>query len=156
MKFTLIWIGANSDSEFGGAIDRYFNRIKHFFPIEIITLRPEKARQSRNDLAIMRADSARLIEAIPPRGTTVVVDERGEHLTSVKFAAWLESVIAREPYGVHFVMGGDVGMDDSVRAKADRVLALSSMTLPHQVARLVLIEQLYRACTLMRNVPYHK
>lgn len=156
MKFTLIWVGGNSDSEFAGAIDRYFNRIKHFFPIEIISLRPEKSRQSRNDLAIMHADSAKLLQALPARGTTVVMDERGEHLTSVKFAKWLESVIVREPYGVHFVMGGDVGMDDSVRARGDRMIALSAMTLPHQVARLVLMEQLYRACTLMRNVPYHK
>lgn len=156
MKFTLIWVGENSDREFEVAIDRYFNRIKHFFPVEIVTVRPEKSRQSKSDLAIMHADSARLLQALPSRGTTVVLDERGEHITSVKFAKWLESVIVREPYGVHFVMGGDVGMDDSVRARGDRMIALSAMTLPHQVARLVLIEQLYRACTLMRNVPYHK
>lgn len=156
MKFTLIWVGGNPDAEFGDAIDRYFNRIKHFFPIEIVALRPEKSRQSKSDVSIMHADSARLLDAIPPKGTTVVVDERGEQLTSVKFAKWLESVIVREPYGVHFVMGGDVGMDDRVRARGDRILALSAMTLPHQVARLVLVEQLYRACTLIRNVPYHK
>ena len=53
-------------------------------------------------------------------------------------------------------MGGDVGLDDSVRERADKLLALSAMTLPHQLARVVLVEQIYRACTLMRNIPYHK
>lgn len=156
MKFTLLWIGSNSDAEFGVAVDRYFNRIKHFFPIEIVELKPEKSRQSKSDLAIMRADSARLLSAIPARGTAVAVDERGEALTSLKFASWLENVIAREPYGVHFVMGGDVGMDETVRSRCGKVLSLSAMTLPHQIARLVLVEQLYRACTLIRNIPYHK
>ena len=53
-------------------------------------------------------------------------------------------------------MGGDVGFDDSVRGRADKILSLSTMTLPHQLARVVLVEQIYRACTLMRNIPYHK
>ena len=53
-------------------------------------------------------------------------------------------------------MGGDVGLDQSVRQRADDVLSLSAMTLPHQLARVVLLEQIYRACTLMRNIPYHK
>jgi len=61
-----------------------------------------------------------------------------------------------QPHGVIFVMGGDVGLDQSIRQRADDVLSLSAMTLPHQLARVVLLEQIYRACTLMRNIPYHK
>lgn len=156
MKLTLLWVGPNNDPELGPAIERYFNRIKHFFPIEMVTLKPEKSRQGKSDVSIMHADSARLLSSLPARGTTVVVDERGEPLTSLKFARWLEQTIAREPYGVNFVMGGDVGMDDTVRARADKVLSLSAMTLPHQMARLVLMEQIYRACTIMRNIAYHK
>jgi 23S rRNA (pseudouridine1915-N3)-methyltransferase len=57
---------------------------------------------------------------------------------------------------VNFVVGGDVGFDDSVRARGDKLLSLSAMTLPHQIARVVLLEQIYRACTLMRNISYHK
>lgn len=156
MKFRLIWIGGNSDREFSEAIDRYFNRIKHFFPIEIVELPPEKSRQKKSDAAIMRADSAKLIDALPGRGTTVVLDERGESMTSLKFAKWLEALTVHEPYGVNFVLGGDVGLDDEVRARADKLLSLSAMTLPHQLARVVLLEQIYRACTLMRNIAYHK
>jgi 23S rRNA (pseudouridine1915-N3)-methyltransferase len=156
MKFRLIWIGSNTGGEFGEAIDRYFNRIKHFFPIEVVELPVEKSRQKKSDAAIMRADSARLIEALPGRGITVVLDERGGSMTSLKFAKWLEEITVREPYGVTFVMGGDVGLDDEIRARADKLLSLSAMTLPHQLARVVLLEQIYRACTLMRNIAYHK
>lgn len=104
----------------------------------------------------MRAQSARLLAAIPEKGYTVVLDERGEALDSLKFARWLERMTTNQPHGVNFVMGGDAGLDESIRERADQVLSLSAMTLPHQLARVVLLEQIYRACTLMRNIHYHK
>ncbi len=156
MKLNLIWIRSTSDAEYREAIDRYFNRIKHFFPIEVTEVPPEKDRQKKSDASIMHADSARLLRAIPPKGTVVVLDERGESLTSLKFSEWLERTTTNQPYGVHFVVGGDVGFDATVRDRADKLLALSAMTLPHQLARVILLEQIYRACTLMRNVRYHK
>ena len=104
----------------------------------------------------MRAQSARLLAAIPARGYTVVLDDRGRSMDSLKFAKWLERLTIDQPHGVTFVVGGDVGLSDAVRQRADLLLSLSAMTLPHQLARVVLVEQIYRACTLMRNVPYHK
>lgn len=156
MKLNLIWIRSTSDAEYREAVDRYFNRIKHFLPIELTELPAEKGRQNRSDALIMHADSAKLVSAIPSKGLVVALDERGTQMTSLKFAAWLEREVANQPWGIHFVMGGDIGFDDSVRDRADKLLALSAMTLPHQVARVVLLEQIYRACTLMRNIRYHK
>ena len=104
----------------------------------------------------MRAQSERLIEAIPTAGYTVVLDERGRSMDSLKFAKWLERLTIDSPNGVNFVVGGDVGLDESVKRRADHLLSLSAMTLPHQLARVLLLEQIYRACTLMRNIPYHK
>lgn len=156
MKLNLIWIRSTSDAELREVIDRYFNRIKHFFPIEVTEVAPLKSRQGKSDASIMHADSEKLLSAIPQKGTVVVLDERGAAMTSLKFAAWLEKEIEQQPHGIHFVMGGDVGFDDSVRARAHKLLSLSAMTLPHQLARAILVEQIYRACTLMRNVPYHK
>ncbi len=77
-------------------------------------------------------------------------------MDSLKFAKWLERLTIDQPHGVTFVVGGDVGLSDALRQRADLLLSLSAMTLPHQLARVVLLEQIYRACTLMRNVPYHK
>ena len=157
MKFRLLWPRSTADAELGSVVDRYLNRIKHFFPIEVVEITPGKGGQSAKDAAIIRArDSAGLLAAIPQKGFVVVLDERGQPFDSLKFAKWLERLTVDQPHGVTFVMGGEVGLDESVRERADRLLALSAMTLPHQLARVVLVEQIYRACTLMRNIPYHK
>jgi len=156
MKLRFLWPRSSADADFGEAIDRYFNRIKHFFPAEITELPPERGRQSSDDLAMMRGQSARLLAAMPDRGHVAVLDERGQTLDSLKFARWLERLTIDSPHGVTFVVGGDAGLDESVRKRADTLLSLSPMTLPHQLARVVLMEQIYRACTLMRNIRYHK
>ncbi|HYR29148.1 MAG TPA: 23S rRNA (pseudouridine(1915)-N(3))-methyltransferase RlmH, partial [Thermoanaerobaculia bacterium] len=136
--------------------ERYLSRIKHFYPLEVVEVASERGRQRQSDVAIMRAQSARLLAAIPDRGYTVVLDERGQTLDSLKFAKWLERLTIDSPHGVNFVVGGDVWFDETVRKRADKLLALSPMTLPHQFARVILLEQIYRACTLIRNIPYHK
>jgi len=156
VKFRFIWTGSHADAELAGAAERYLNRIKHFFPIEVVEVAAERGRQARSDVAIMRAQSARLLSAIPERGLVVVLDERGQTFDSLKFAKWIERLTIDQPHGINFVVGGDVGFDDSVRTRADKLLALSPMTLPHQFARVILLEQIYRACTLMRNISYHK
>jgi 23S rRNA (pseudouridine1915-N3)-methyltransferase len=156
MKFRFIWAGANSDKEFAEATDRYLNRIKHFVPVEVIAIKPERGRQNASDVSIMRAQSARLLAAIPDRGHTIVLDAAGQALDSLKFARLLERLTIDSPNGVNFIVGGDVGLDETVKRRADRLLSLSAMTLPHGLARVVLLEQIYRACTLMRNIPYHK
>jgi 23S rRNA (pseudouridine1915-N3)-methyltransferase len=157
MKIRLIWPRSTADAELAAVIDRYLNRIKHFLPIEVVEIAAGKGGQSAKDAAIIRArDSAALLAAIPQKGFVAVLDERGQPFDSLKFAKWLERLTVDQPHGVTFVMGGDVGLDDSVRQRADKVLSLSAMTLPHQLARVVLVEQIYRACTLMRNIPYHK
>jgi 23S rRNA (pseudouridine1915-N3)-methyltransferase len=137
-------------------IDRYLNRIKHFYGVEVKEVAGERGRQGTEDASIMRAQSARLLEAIPRHGYTVVLDERGRAMDSLKFAKWLERLTIEQPHGVTFVLGGDVGLTEAVRKRADLLLSLSAMTLPHQLARVVLLEQIYRACTLIRNIPYHK
>jgi 23S rRNA (pseudouridine1915-N3)-methyltransferase len=156
MKFRFIWAGSHADAELAQAAERYLNRVRHFFPVEVIEVPPQRGRQAQSDVAIMRAQSARLLAAIPDRGHVVVLDERGQLFDSLKFAKWVERLTVDSPHGVNFVVGGDVGFDDSVRARADKLLALSPMTLPHQFARVILLEQVYRACTLMRNISYHK
>ena len=156
MKISLVWPASSSEKDFAEAIDRYLKRIRHFYPIEVVEVAAERGRQTQSDATTMRSQSSRLLAAIPARGTVVVLDERGQMLDSLKFARWLERLTIDSPHGIHFVVGGDVGFDDSVRNRADKVLSLSAMTLPHQVARVVLLEQIYRACTLMRNIRYHK
>ena len=156
MKFRIIYAGSTADAELAAVLERYLNRVRHFFPVEVTEVAPGRGRQAQNDVAIMRAQSARLLAAVPDRGYTVVLDERGRTFDSLKFAKWIERLTIDQPHGVNFVIGGDQGFDDSVRERADTLLSLSPMTLPHQLARVILMEQIYRACTLMRNIAYHK
>lgn len=156
MKFRVVWVGSTSDIEFRDAVDRYLGRIRHFFPIEVIEVKPERGRRKRSDAEVVRAESERLLEAVPQRGRLVVLDERGKQLDSLKFAGWLETETNHNPHGISFVLGGDLGLDDTVRSRGDMVLGLGPMTLPHELARVILLEQIYRACTVMRNVRYHK
>ena len=158
MKFRFLWPSSTADPELASVVERYLGRIKHFYPVEVVEVAPERGRQSESDAAIIRrrSESARLLAAIPPRGFNVVLDERGQPIDSLKFAKWLERLTIDQPHGVNFVMGGDAGLDDAVKQRAQKLLSLSAMTLPHQLARVLLLEQIYRACTLMRNIPYHK
>lgn len=156
MKFRFLWPRSTADAELAAVIDRYLNRIKHFYTVEVKEISVGRGGQGTEDASIMRAQSARLMEAIPAKGYTVVLDERGRPMESLKFAKWLERLTIDQPHGVTFVLGGDAGLTDDVRESADLLLSLSAMTLPHQLARVVLLEQIYRACTLMRNISYHK
>ncbi|HVS32663.1 MAG TPA: 23S rRNA (pseudouridine(1915)-N(3))-methyltransferase RlmH [Thermoanaerobaculia bacterium] len=156
MRLTIIQGGSQTGDELAEAADRYIERIRHFFPLEVVHVLPERGRQSADDASIIRAQSAKTLAAIPGRGYTVVLDERGQTIDSLKFAKWLEGLTTSNPYGVNFVVGGDVGLDESVKDRADKLLSVSAMTLPHQLVRVILLEQIYRACTLMRNIRYHK
>ena len=155
MKLRLIWIGKISERPLRQLAERYEERIRQFLPIEMVEVRPEKSR-SRSDSEIIAIESQRLIDALPSQGKIVTMDERGREMTSVQLAKWLERETVHNPHGVSFAMGGDLGLSDEIRSRADMVLALSQMTLPHELARVVLLEQLYRACTLIRNIAYHK
>ena len=156
MKLRFLFAGSHADKELSRVADRYLERIGHFFPIEVISVPPERGRQGQSDASIIRAQSARLGAAIPEKGVLVVLDERGQTIDSLKFARWLERLTIDSPHGVNFVVGGDVGLDATIRQRADKLLSLSPMTLPHQLARVILLEQIYRACTLMRGISYHK
>src|SRR4051794_3745262 len=118
MKLTIVWPRSTADAELASVAERYLNRIKHFLPIEVVETAAERGRQSENDVAIMRAASARLLAAIPAQGHVVALDERGRSIDSLKFAKWLERLTIDQPHGVIFVMGGDVGLDQSVRQRA--------------------------------------
>jgi len=150
-----LWIRSSADAELSAVIERYLSRIKHFYRVELTEIKPPRGRQTGTDGSIIRAQSAGLRSAIGD-GYTVVLDERGRSMDSLKFAKWLERMTIDQPHGVTFIVGGDVGLDDSIRERANLLLSVSAMTLPHQLARVVLLEQIYRACTLIRNIPYHK
>lgn len=154
MRFVLATVGKPRDRHLAAAIQEYETRAARYWPLEVAEVREASGRGVSAEEARAR-EGERLLERLPPAGSVIACDERGERMTSAEFARAL--VAARESArDVGFVIGGAFGLGDSVRTAATRLIQLAPFTLPHELARLVLAEQLYRAGTIARGEPYHK
>jgi 23S rRNA (pseudouridine1915-N3)-methyltransferase len=134
------------------AIAEYERRAARYWPLEVVEIRAEPAR-SRPPGEVRRLEAARLLERAT--GVVVALDERGRSMSTESFTRWMIERRERAD-DASFVIGGAFGLDGGVRDRASLVLSLSPLTLPHEMARLVLAEQLYRAGTIHRREPYHK
>lgn len=154
MKLAIVAVGQRMPDWAQSAYDDYAKRFPPDARVELKTVKTEP-RGTKTVAALLAAERAR-IEALLPRGTRVVVlDERGAALTTVALARQIE---AWQQHGedVAFVIGGPDGLDPGFKAGAQHRIRLSDMTLPHALARVVLIEQLYRAWSVNHNHPYHR
>lgn len=154
MRLLVAVVGKPRDQHLAAAIDDYESRAARYWPLEIVEVREASARGS-NPVGVRLREGERLRERVPPSARLVACDERGDRLTSPQFAALLGEARDRAQ-DIAFVIGGAFGLSDDVRGKAVRAIQLAPWTLPHELARLVLAEQLYRAGTLIRGEPYHK
>ncbi|MEW5916904.1 MAG: 23S rRNA (pseudouridine(1915)-N(3))-methyltransferase RlmH [Gemmatimonadota bacterium] len=151
MRFRLCVVGKPRDKALADAIADYETRAARYWPLEIHEVKTVKA----GDPATVRsAESQRLLDAAGA-AVRVVCDERGKAMDSRTFARWLLT-LQEQARDVAFLIGGAHGVTDSLRNDASRLLALAPWTLPHELARLVLAEQFYRAGTIARGEPYHK
>ncbi len=149
----MLSVGRDRSGWFEPAVQAYAARLQHYTRLELTEL---PASSGRRPAEASRAKEAeRLLAARRPGELLVALDEGGERLDSHGFARLLGDAQGRSA-DLLFVVGGDDGLDAAVRAAAVRVLSLSSLTLPHRLARLVLVEQLYRGFTLLRGEPYHR
>ena len=152
MKFRLVAVGKPPAGPLRDAIADYEQRASRYWPFEVVEVRAEPAR-SRSAAEVRRLEGGRLLDRAA--GTLVALDERGKGLSSEKFAQWM--VGRREKAeDTTFVIGGAFGLDEVVRERAAMLLSLSPWTLQHEMARLLLAEQLFRAGTIHRGEPYHK
>jgi 23S rRNA (pseudouridine1915-N3)-methyltransferase len=152
VKFRIVAVGRPVVGPVSEAIAEYEKRASRYWPLEVIEVKAEPAR-SRSAEDIRRGEAARLLERAT--GTIVALDERGRSFTSDAFAKWVADRRDRAE-DTSFVIGGAFGLDETVRKRAALVLSMAPWTLQHDLARLVLAEQLYRAGTIHRGEPYHK
>lgn len=143
MKLAVVAAGKLRDAGLQSLCDEYGRRIQPFAPLEVVEVR---------DAAGLRT---RWTRSGGPGVLRVLLDERGEQIDSRGLARWLEGWRAAGARQVHFYIGDADGFSAEDRAGADRLLALSRLTLPHRLARLIVLEQLYRAATLLAGHPYH-
>jgi 23S rRNA (pseudouridine1915-N3)-methyltransferase len=152
VKIRIITVGRPPAGSMRDAIAEYETRAARYWPAEFTEVKAEPAR-SRPPDEVRRLEGARLLERAT--GTIVALDERGRSMTTEAFARWISERRDRAE-DTTFLIGGAFGLDRAVRDKATLVLSLSPWTLPHEMARLLLAEQLYRAGTIQRGEPYHK
>jgi 23S rRNA (pseudouridine1915-N3)-methyltransferase len=154
VRLVVATVGKPRDRHLAAAIEDYETRAARYWPLVAAEVR-EASGKGISPADTRRREGERLLERVPEGALLVCCDERGDRLTSSEFATLLGQArdAARD---VAFVIGGAYGLDDSVRAAATRSLQLAPWTLPHELARLVLAEQLYRAGTIARGEPYHK
>lgn len=135
-------------------VDEYTKRMPAESRIDLIELKPED-RTSRAISKVLSLESSRIKAFIPKGAEVIVLDERGTMVKTTELAAWLRSWRA-DGVSPCFVIGGADGLDPALKQTAKRTIALSGCTLPHGFARLILVEQLYRAWSLIENHPYHR
>ena len=146
-------MGRDRSGWFEPAVQGYAERVQRHAELDLLELPAAKGALPPADAR--RREAEALLRKLKPESWLVALDERGTQLDSVELSRLVATArdAGRE---LVFCIGGDEGLDDSVRDRAWKVLALSRMTLPHRLARLVLLEQLYRALSILRGEPYHK
>lgn len=155
MRLLLVAVGDRLPAWAEAAYTEYAKRMPRNARIELKALRPDPRGAGRTPEQSMAAEGARILAAIPPGARRIVLDERGRDLTTRDLARLIEHWRA-DGRDCAFVIGGADGLAPEVRRDADSTIRLSSMTLPHALARVLLAEQLYRAVSILENHPYHR
>jgi len=154
VKLHVLAVGNRQPGWLSDGCAEYLKRMPRELPASVSEIKPE-LRGSKTREQLLAAEKGRIRDVLPATCRIVVLDEKGDDLTTLKLAQRLESWM-QDGRDVALLIGGADGLDDEFKRQADDRVRLSSLTLPHGLARLVLCEQLYRAVSLLRNHPYHR
>jgi len=154
MKLAVLAVGHRQPAWVNEGCAEYLKRMPRELPASVTEIKPE-ARGSKTREQLLAAEKGRIREALQPGSRIVVLDEKGDDLTTLKLAKRLEAWM-QDGRDVALLIGGADGLDEEFKQQADDRLRLSSLTLPHGMARLLLCEQLYRAVSVLKNHPYHR
>lgn len=154
MKLVVLAVGHRQPDWVNDGCAEYLKRMPRELPLSVSEIKPEP-RGSKTREQLLAAEKARIREALPGSCRIVVLDEKGDDLTTLKLAKRLEAWM-QDGRDVALLIGGADGLDEEFKQQADDRLRLSSLTLPHGMARLLLCEQLYRAVSVLKNHPYHR
>lgn len=154
MKTQLLLVGKTTDKYLSAGIDDYAERINHYMQFGITVIPAQKSVGTMNPEQQKTREGSLIMQQIEPQDTVVLLDERGQQLSSMELARWLQKkqLTARR---LVLVVGGAYGFSREIYDRADEQLSLSRLTFPHQMVRLILTEQIYRACTILKGEKYH-
>ncbi|MBI4938393.1 MAG: 23S rRNA (pseudouridine(1915)-N(3))-methyltransferase RlmH [Nitrosomonadales bacterium] len=155
MKLFLLAVGNKMPEWINSGFSEYARRMPREMKIELVEIRPEPRTTGKSIPQIMEAEAGRILAALPGDCLRIALDERGACLTTRQLSLQMQEWM-RGGRDVAFIIGGADGLHESVKSSAQQQLALSPMTLPHGLVRVLLAEQLYRAHSLLHNHPYHR
>ena len=154
MKITLMVVGKTNDARLSALIDEYQQRLKHYVPFELVVIPDVKNAKSLSEEQLKTAEGSAILSALTPSMEVILLDEHGREYRSIEFADFLQKKMG-SGRDLTLIIGGAYGFSKDVYARADGKISLSQMTFSHQMIRLMAIEQIYRAMTILRNEPYH-
>lgn len=156
MKLRIIAIGKLSASFYKAGVAEYLARIKRYINTEVVEIKEGGGSSGKKaSPQLIEQEGEAILRKVPTEAFAVVLDEHGKQGTSKKLAQLLSRHMLDNCPEVVFIIGGAYGLSNRVKSRGDLVLSLSEMTFPHQLVRLVLLEQVYRAFTIIRHEPYH-
>ena len=155
MKVKVICVGKTKRGYLSEGIEEYLTRLRHYVHVEWIEVRPSQRRKSAPVEEGLRQEAERIRSRIHPSALVVILGDGGKEYSSLEFAQWLERTMVEGGQEIDFVIGGDQGIAARLTEEAYLCISLSRMTFTHQMVRLILLEQLYRAFTIIRGEPYH-
>lgn len=155
MKIVLLLVGKTTDKRLASLCEDYVDRLSHYVSMEVRILPELKNAKSLSEAQQKTAEGELILKALQPSDLVVLLDEHGREETSVDFAQTLQKYMNAGQQRIVFVAGGPYGLSDAVKARRNALFALSRLTFSHQMVRLIFLEQLYRAFTILRGEPYH-
>lgn len=155
MKISLLVIGKTDEKAMAKLTQEYAKRMQHFVPFEYIEIPDVPQFKKLTEAQQKDLEAEAIIKRLPKSYHLILLDERGKQYTSVAFSKKLQNHMQRATQNLVFVVGGPYGFSDKLYDLAQGKISLSKMTFSHQMIRLFFIEQLYRAMTIWKNLPYH-
>ena len=147
MKVRIVWIGKTKDSNLTNLINDYASRIERFLPLEIVEIKDPKRPEAEAD---------KILESLSSADRVVLMDPKGKMWNSEEFARVVSKHMREDPRRLTFVIGGASGLSDKVKKRGDVLWALSPLTFTHDLCRVLLLEQIYRALSIINNHPYSR
>jgi 23S rRNA (pseudouridine1915-N3)-methyltransferase len=156
MRIKICWVGKTQNAPIRSLLSDYLARLSHLTSIEIVEVPNLSKRRGLRGAALLLAEGEEIARALTSNGRKVVLDERGTQFSSLEFARWIEAGQIQGTREIAFIIGGPEGIGRALSEQAHLKLSLGKMTWTHEMARVLLLEQIYRALCILRNIPYHK
>ncbi len=159
MNITILCVGKIKEAYYREALAEYVKRLSKYCRLNVIEVADEQTPDKASDIevaAILKKEEERILSKIPANSHVISLAIEGKSLDSVAFSSLIDDLGISGKSNICFIIGGSLGLSDNVKSRSDMLLSFSKMTYPHQLMRVILTEQIYRAYRIIKGEPYHK